>query len=235
MMLNPGAISEDGFALLGALQGNALPVPDYGGNTSSGTNGWATPDIPITGFKGEAGKLYMTVYGTTDGSFSVSFRDINGDMIELINSGNFTAGQSANFIFDCVIPSNAYYVRAYVNGTATFYWNQLLVTNGLQLPFLERTVNGVDYYLQNGYLSFVYLQPTFYVWDLPASRVQINGSETYAMGVERKKKQTVNYPNIDDPNPIQLIKTSIGTGQVEKISINLSSRMNKLTIKHDTE
>ena len=75
----------------------------------------------------------------------------------------------------------------------------------------------------------------YWVYDLPARNVNINGADTFAFSIQRNKKQTLNFPSITDPNPMQLIKTSIGTGQIEKISINLSSRMNKITVKHDTE
>ena len=73
------------------------------------------------------------------------------------------------------------------------------------------------------------------MYDLPARRVSINGSEVYAYGIERKKKQTFNFPAIDDPNPMQLIKTYLGNGQVDKLSVNLCSRSIKTTLKYDTE
>lgn len=104
-----------------------------------------------------------------------------------------------------------------------------------KLPFIQYSNNGLDYEIQNGYLSWIYLQPTYYPYDLPARRVKINNSETYAYGIDRKKKQTVTYPSIDDPDPMKLIKTSIGSGQIDKISITLHSRSNKVTLKYDTE
>ena len=53
---------------------------------------------------------------------------------------------------------------------------------------------------------------------------------------ERKKKQTLNFPaGITDPNPMKLVKTYIGNGQIDKISVNLSSRNCKATLNYDTE
>ena len=100
---------------------------------------------------------------------------------------------------------------------------------------LCQTVNGVEYFLQNGYLAFFNLQSTYWLYDLPARRVSINGSETDAYGIERKKKQTLIFPANDDPNPMQLIKTYIGNGQVDKLSVNLCGRNIKATLKYDTE
>lgn len=107
----------------------------------------------------------------------------------------------------------------------------------LELPFTRQTVDGVEYFLQNGYLAFINIQPIYWVYDMPARNFKINNSRYYALrGLERKKKQTLNFPAGDtDPNPMQLIKTYIGNGQVDKLSVNLCSRNIKATLKYDTE
>ncbi len=107
----------------------------------------------------------------------------------------------------------------------------------LELPFTRQTVDGVEYFLQNGYLSFINIQPTYWVYDMPARNLKINNSQYYALGgLERKKKQTLNFPaGTTDPNPMQLVKTYIGNGQVDKLSVNLCSRNIKATLKYDTE
>lgn len=107
----------------------------------------------------------------------------------------------------------------------------------LELPFTRQTVDGVEYFLQNGYLAFINIQPTYWVYDMPARNLKINNSQYYALGgLERKKKQTLNFPaGTTDPNPMQLVKTYIGNGQVDKLSVNLCSRNIKATLKYDTE
>lgn len=106
----------------------------------------------------------------------------------------------------------------------------------LELPFTRQTVDGVEYFLQNGYLSFINIQPTYWVYDMPARNFKINNIPNYAIGIERKKKQTLNFPaGTTDPNPMQLVKTYIGNGQVDKLSVNLCSRNIKATLKYDTE
>lgn len=108
--------------------------------------------------------------------------------------------------------------------------------NQYTLPYYEYRDEYVDSYkLQNGFCALVYTIPTFWVYDLPARRVNINKKNTTARGIERGKKQQVSYPSLEDPNPMKLIKTYIGNGQVDKISVNLQSRMNKITLKYDTE
>jgi hypothetical protein len=105
----------------------------------------------------------------------------------------------------------------------------------LSLPFITFGNASTEIRTQNGLVSWLYLQPAYYVYDLPARGVKINGSETYVYGIDRKKKQTIEYPSLDDPDPIKLIKTYIGSGQIDKVSVNLHSRMNKVTLKYDTE
>ena len=107
----------------------------------------------------------------------------------------------------------------------------------LELPFTRQTVDGVEYFLQNGYLAFINIQPTYWAYDMPARNFKINNSQYYALGgLERKKKQTLNFPaGTTDPNPMQLVKTYIGNGQVDKLSVNLCSRNIKATLKYDTE
>lgn len=106
----------------------------------------------------------------------------------------------------------------------------------LELPFTRQTVDGIEYFLQNGYLAFINIQPTYWVYDMPARNFKINNIPNYAIGIERKKKQTLNFPaGTTDPNPMQLVKTYIGNGQVDKLSVNLCSRNIKATLKYDTE
>lgn len=102
------------------------------------------------------------------------------------------------------------------------------------LPFTERTIDGITYINQNGLLAFIDLQPKYYIYDLPAYQIRINDKQDVAYGITREKKQTLRMPVVDDPNPTQLIKTFLGMGQVEKISVNLSSRNANVTLMYDT-
>ena len=104
-----------------------------------------------------------------------------------------------------------------------------------KLPFVERNIDGADLRLQNGYLTWITLQPNYYVYDLPAKQVTINNEETEVTQTSRKKKQKLKFPSIEDIDTTKLIKTYLGNGQIEKITVNLSSRINEVTLKYDTE
>ena len=146
--------------------------------------------------------------------------------VEEINISNFTSEIDMMLLNPGNMSSDGFALFAAVPPTSGSQWI---------LPFTRQTINGIEYFLQNGYLAFINLQSSYWLYDLPARRVSINGSEVYARGIERKKKQTFSFPANDDPNPMQLIKTYIGNGQVDKLSVNLCSRNIKATLKYDTE
>ena len=239
MILNPSAISEDGFALFAAVVADALFDTDAdshfgGGSATSGGYGDKKYRLK-TLLNGKAGNIIGSLYADSGATIQIVFWDSSNNVIntqaqQTIGSG--TTSLNANV----TIPANAFYVGfksvSGAFGYSTYYLN---IPGSWQLPFINRTVDGTDFSIQNGLVSFLYLIPNFYVYDLPATRVKINEQETYATGIERKKKQTVNFPTIDDPDPIKLIKTALGSGWVEKISVNLHSRMNKFDLRYDTE
>ena len=134
------------------------------------------------------------------------------------------------------IPGDAATFGFYCSGVQKFKITNLNVTDTWQLPFVEMRIDGRDYTLQNGYMSFASLQPLYWTYNLPATDVLINKEKSYVYGIERKKKQTLNFPaGENDPNPMQLVKTYLGNGQVDKLSVNLCSRSIKATLKYDTE
>lgn len=109
-------------------------------------------------------------------------------------------------------------------------------TGQYELPFVRRDVDNITYYLQNGFLAMVNLQPQYWLYDMPARNLIVNGVQVWAYGIQRRKSQSINFPVGDDePELLGLVKTQIGSGQIEKISINLSSRTAKATLKYDTE
>ena len=105
-----------------------------------------------------------------------------------------------------------------------------------KLPYYNTQLSIGDLYLQNGYLSWLYLHRMFYVYDLPSVDVDING-EPYEGGVSisRDKVQKVKLPSDTDLDPLKLIRTDLGDGEIESMSINLDTRIIEVTLKYDTE
>ena len=158
----------------------------------------------------------------------ITSKYVTSGKIEEINISNFTSDIDLMLLNPGAISSDGFALFAAVTPSGG---------GQLELPFTRQSIDGVEYFLQNGYLAFINIQPIYWVYDMPARNFKINNSQNYAMGgLERKKKQTLNFPaGTTDPNPMQLVKTYIGNGQVDKLSVNLCSRNIKATLKYDTE
>lgn len=158
----------------------------------------------------------------------ITSKYVTAGKIEEINISNFTSDIDLMLLNPGAISADGFALFAAVTPSGG---------GQLELPFTRQTVENVEYYLQNGYLAFINIQPKYWVYDMPARNFKINNAQRYAMGgIERKKKQTLNFPaGTTDPNPMQLVKTYIGNGQVDKLSVNLCSRNIKATLKYDTE
>lgn len=158
----------------------------------------------------------------------ITSKYVTAGKIEEINISNFTSDIDLMLLNPGAISADGFALFAAVTPSGG---------GQLELPFTRQTVENVEYYLQNGYLAFINIQPTYWVYDMPARNFKINNAQRYAMGgIERKKKQTLKFPaGATDPNPMQLVKTYIGNGQVDKLSVNLCSRNIKATLKYDTE
>ena len=149
---------------------------------------------------------------------------VTAGKIEEINISSITTDIDYMLLNPSAISEDGFALFAAVSSGGTY-----------QLPFVERNVDGADLRLQNGYLSWITLQPNYYTYDLPAKDVTINGEETRIPQTSRKKKQKLKFPSIEDIDTSKLIKTYLGNGQIEKITVNLCSRMNEVTLKYDTE
>lgn len=233
MMLSPDEMSKDGFAIFAAVTANAIVERVvYGDLGTSGINTLTMPTFTIRPeLSDKVGFLNLNASISAGGSYKVVFYDSANNVI----SEQWSISTPGTQRLQLIIPANAAKIGLRAAGTVSASFYNLEVPGNYELPFVQRQLDGVDYYLQNGYMAFALLQPNFWTYDLPARMAEINGNTIFANGVERKKKQNINFPTTGTPNPMQLIKTEIGTGQIDKMSINLHSRSAKTTVKYDTE
>lgn len=107
-----------------------------------------------------------------------------------------------------------------------------------KVPFISANLGyNSEVVMQNGWLSWLALHNKYHVYDLPADRANINGTDvTLYQNNTRQKKQEVSFPakgfTID---PYKLVKTGLGNGIVDKLKIDMQSYIVKATIKHDTD
>lgn len=148
---------------------------------------------------------------------------VNPDNIEEINVSRFTT--DIDFVLlnpDSVSKEGFMLLSAYA------------ISGVYHLRMLNVTYDGITHKLQNGWVSFNYLQ-RYYAYDMPAKYYRINGEDKTALGIKKLKRQTLKMPAYTDPNTLQLIKTNIGNGTIQKMSLNLSSRNANATLIYDTE
>ena len=156
---------------------------------------------------------------------------VQTDKVEEINIGNFTADVDYMLTApeDCS-PDGFALLMAYYEDVTNEYYLPLVVTS---VPSASR-VNMVIY-VQNYFAALSRLIPSFLVSDLPSWTYKIDGATFNSKGIQRGKKQTLPIPFGNTvPDVMKLVRTGIGDGQIEKLSLNLSSRVAKTTLKFDT-
>lgn len=222
ILLNPGNVSKDGFVLLSGIPN----VETHNVDSVAGQN--YINSIEKDFKSGE--KIIVSYYG--NGMFDqnvVSVFDGNNIFLGNIFNGverEFTLANDTNKI--SMMRSAAYVVNS---GTVTFRISRLSV---LSLPYVNFDFDSTDHILQNAYVAFCLLQQ-YYAYDMPAPLYSINGVQMYAQGIKKLKNQTIRFPLLTDPDLVELVKTNLGNGTIEKLSLNLSSRNANATLKYDTE
>lgn len=231
MLLNPGACSKDGFALMAAISSN-LTTPDTQFVSVPIASNFPLRYAMNGAQPGSTVTIKFAVQGSAVDYCNMAF--LKQDGTPILTIGEFS--EAGNFELSGIVPQDATQIgvqqRTRTGITEIKVYG---IFGNKYLPFVEREIDGTEYRLQNGLLAFIDLQPKYYVYDLPAYKIRINDEQGVAYGITREKKQTLRMPVVDDPNPTQLIKTFLGNGQIEKISVNLSSRNANVTLMYDTQ
>lgn len=109
------------------------------------------------------------------------------------------------------------------------------LSNGVYSLTIDSVAASVSNKMQNWQLSMMKLQPDFLISDMPSWNIKVNGSQTTAKGIQRKKEQKIDIPvGSDEPNLQLLVQTGIGVGEIKTMSIRLTSRMANTTLRYDT-
>lgn len=237
ILLNPSAVSKDGFVLLGASLPNISYKYDIFSNAGGFINqfgiaqslsSWNYTDfLPVEAGQIITAKLspgdsgYIAFYSSNnEGSFISSWQANSGAV------GTKVAPDGVNYFRACTANQNDpnYIANVWITIESTIY----------KLPYYNFRINESDHYLQNAYVAFCILQQ-YYAFDMPAYQYKINDEQMYASGIKKLKSQTLRFPVLSDPDLTRLVKTNLGNGMIEKLSINLSSRNANATLKYDTE
>ena len=235
ILLNPGEISKDGFALLAATENVLMSTLEFEQGSLSSQGGFFN-DLKIsTTIRIRTKDLHVILNKnmqiSIQSGFMVALEFYNDNQYWVGSTGWLTGTQNV------VAGASAYYVALVVaktdNTTITTStsFNGTIAGIRYKLPYLQLSLNEQ---LQNGWAAFVFLQQ-YYFYDMPAEYFRYNGVLVSAYGIKKLKTQTLKFPALNDPNTLQLIKTGLGNGTIQKMSVNLSSRNANTTLKYDTE
>ena len=110
----------------------------------------------------------------------------------------------------------------------------------LEIPIVNTNVvddNGDEYtaIIQNWYASWLYLIQ-FYMYDMPAENIECNSIKNlYVQYVKMCVNNNIELPLEADIDTMQLINTSLGTGKIDEISINLNTGQARIKLMHRPE
>lgn len=126
------------------------------------------------------------------------------------------------------------------DGFALLAANLDLVDNIYKVPILDIVIGADTYQIQNGNASLYYMHDKFRRHLLPANLVTLNKVDITATSTIKSKLQDLETVISEDFDELKLVKTDIGTGQIEKGEILFETdgtgrRSLKLTVKYDTE
>lgn len=254
IMLNPTMVSKDGFCMFkAALTQTVTPdnpieiiVPDLSPVGAI---------VTVIDYAAEPGERIFLRLGYVPPSYTPDYTlellavDAADRVIESL-SGPMPAGYWDTTIGHYYnLPRGTASIRArFLGGTITL--TTFESDNYYTVGYYEYFPDGYNQVkrrlLQNGELSFAYLQ-RYYIYDLPVRNYEINGcgwmqiggdwvltmGNGYAVGIKRSKQQEVSFPAETDPDTKKLIKTDLGSGNIENITLNLSSRNAKATLGYE--
>ena len=156
----------------------------------------------------------------------VKSKFVQKDRKEEINISNFTSDIDYMLLQPGDISND---------GFAIFAASQSIVDGTYKTILITKTLNGITYDLQNGLLSIAQIQDSWWLYNLPAKTVNVNGKDTTVKSIQRKKKQKIVFPIvIENVNPYNLIKTNIGNGEIENLEVNLSNETAEAQLQYET-
>ena len=250
ILLNPGDISKDGFVLLAAINSPGKDIEQINPDSYTKRSRWISTS---TGLWGSSTTYKHILIPVTPGQrIKVTAKSNNtAQLAWLTSDAAATSGGTPSYVPGTTViqqtagttqyynvPNGALYMYVYLGAGDSYPYTPeyigLTGQPGYYLPYVNYVVDNNDHYLQNAYVAFCLLQQ-YYAYDMPAPSYEINGVQMQATGVKRLKGQTVKFPLLNDPDLVELIKTNLGNGTIEKLSLNLSSRNATASLKYDTE
>ena len=104
-----------------------------------------------------------------------------------------------------------------------------------KIPFREIVFLGSKMLLQNGGLSAAYIQAKYYLYGSHTETMQINGSVIEAKSLVRDREQEIEHYPLKINNPIGLVRSTIGVGEIISVKTNFETFKRSLILNVDHE
>lgn len=251
MLANPSAIQEDGFALL------ATYARKYTLGTLSAVHNYDIVLMP--GFINDKGYLYYQpgslgtgwLHGYLDvepnSTYSLLGRDgevLSGVWwVQFKADGTCLGKASTEGGIISTGPTTKRLALSFQNETYAIptelpkldYIGSHIENTSPEVPFETLDFDLGRVKVQNALLTLTHLTPNYLISDVPCERIKVNDRDVTAKDVKRSMTQTVKFNTKQDVNPYSKIKTSYGYGEIEKISVNLTSNNKEVELKYKPE
>lgn len=250
MLFNPSNFSDDGFALLCPIKiiqsdrhfckieihkGDLCSIVNQGTwclvdtdyivrQKSSDTTAWLIPNVVTAE---QDGYLYINCFAQDTSKF------------ELLITNPTTY---KNLSYNNSVLEAGYYYATIVDIGSRLHENPIEwhATEYYEIPIVETNLvddhgEGYKAILQNFYASWANLV-RLYMYDMPAENISCNKLDNlYVNRVKACLEHTITCQTENDLSAIGVIKTNIGTGIIDDININLSTRSTKIKLKYEPE
>lgn len=156
------------------------------------------------------------------GNFSVDITSnyIQEDKTEEVNVSQFTPDVDLMMLTPSSFAEDGFALLCALKSGSTYYLP--IISTYL----IDENNDSYEATIQNWYASWLYLINT-YMYDMPASNIEYTSimSGMYVHDIKRCMSYTIEFTAETDPEEHRLIKTSLGNGIIEEMSINLDTRL----------
>lgn len=177
-------------------------------------------DVSIE-FEGAAIKL-TAAYLQQDKTESITVDSFNADIDMMLSNPEGTSKDGFALL-----------AAEHVVGQDYEYYSTFLHTLTL---YDERGVS-YDVKLQNGVLSWLNLV-NFYLTDMPTTVAEYDGYPKLPLritGISRFMKQSIDIPTDEDPDLYNVVKTDIGYGYIESVSIDITTKKTSIELSYEPQ
>lgn len=234
LIANPSSVSQDGFVVVRTEQEELVEfVNQRAGYIEDGTGvfianlAWRTIDLPCC-----SGTVYTirNAQGQVTNDVTVTaFNDKKEVLTRLLPfRGVITTQSKAEYLSISWKVQDSPIEPTIAISNVSSVKSDNLATYIAQLQYQSKT-----YTSQNIKMCYPYLHYAFNRYGSPAKSMNVNGIAYQALSVLKHKKNDVEFTQEGELDTNKLIKTLVGTGAFQKVSVNLLNRKINASVLYD--